>query len=253
MSRFVFFIFLFLLGKSGFSLDHKHEKWDRLLKTYVTKSGFVDYKKLQKDAKTPQHTFLPYLKELEGVTQKEYEAFSRHEKMAFLINAYNAFTLKLIIDHYPVKSIRKIGGFFTKPWDMEFFSLLGGTITSLDPIEHEVLRPQFKDYRIHAAVNCASISCPLLRAEAYVASRLNEQLEEQMRIWLADSSKNAFDPKTGRVSLSKIFDWYEEDFVKYGGGVVGVLKKYGPASSKEALKKHKSIEYLDYDWGLNGA
>ena len=171
--------------------------------------------------------------------------------MAFLINSYNAFTVKLVIDHYPVASIKKIGGMFTNPWGIEFFSLLEGRIKALDPIEHGNLRPKFKDYRIHAAVNCASVSCPPLRHEAYVGDRLDGQLEEQMRVWLADNTRNDFDGVNVTVKISKIFEWYKEDFDNWSEGVTSVLAKYAPTAAKAVLSKKPVIEYLDYDWALS--
>jgi hypothetical protein len=155
------------------------------------------------------------------------------------------------VDNYPVASIRDIGGFLKKPWSIEFFNLLDGKAKTLDTIEHQLLRPVYKDIRIHAAVNCASISCPQLRGEAYSGARLNEQLEAQMRLWLADANRNQFAAASGDVKISKIFDWYVQDFVAWGGGVREVLTRYGPPEAKAALSRASTIGYLDYNWQLN--
>jgi hypothetical protein len=248
------FLSFTLFTSMAFSFEQTHKKWTEVLKNYQTPKGLIKYEKLKKDsAEKKDHPFNTYLSDLESVSFKSYESFSKEEKMAFLINAYNALTVKLIIDNYPVASIKKIGGWFTKPWSIEFFSLLDGKIKALDPIEHEWLRPNFKDYRIHAAVNCASASCPPLRNEAFVAKTLNKQLDSQMLAWLKDQSRNQVSTKSKTWSVSKIFDWYESDFEKWGGGVPKVINKYLKTPLEpEALSKVK-LKYLSYDWSLNEA
>lgn len=238
----------------AFSFEQNHQKWTDVLKKYQTPKGLVKYEKLKKDtAENKDHPFNSYISDLQGVSFKNYNTFSKDEKMAFLINAYNALTIKLIIDNHPVASIKKIGGWFTKPWSIEFFSLLGGKIKALDPIEHKWIRPKFKDYRIHAAVNCASASCPPLRNEAFVAERLNEQLDDQMKAWIEDSNRNQVSSQSKTWSVSKIFDWYESDFEKWGGGVTKVINKHlEKPLETEALSKVK-LKYLPYDWSLNEA
>lgn len=238
------------LPTQSFAFDHTHAKWTKVLKEYQNAQGLVKYKKLKADAtKEKSHPFNAYLSEIQAVKYTEYKGWQKNEQKAFLMNSYNALTVKLIVNHYPVKSIKDIGGFFGKPWGVEFFSLLDGKIKSLDPIEHKWLRPQFKDFRIHAAVNCASISCPPLRNEAFVASRLDAQLDDQMQAWLQDSSRNQLEGK--ELKVSKIFDWYGDDFEKWGGGVVQVIKKY--AGSERTIASEVEVDYLDYDWGLNEA
>ncbi|MCB0363217.1 MAG: DUF547 domain-containing protein, partial [Bdellovibrionales bacterium] len=179
------------------------------------------------------------------------EKWDSKQKMAFLINAYNALTVKLILDHYPVKSIKKIGSFFSNPCKLEFFKLLDGKISSLDPIEHVWLRPKYKDYRIHAAVNCASISCPQLRNEAFIAERLEEQLNEQMGLWLQDKNRNEIEIKDKTFRASKIFDWYKDDFQSWGGGIWNVLKKHLKSSKLPQDIDSFEIDYLEYNWDLN--
>ena len=242
------------LGASqGMAFDKTHASWTALLSQYQTADGRVKYAQLKKDATAATHPFNLYLKEVQAIKMAEYKTWPKGDQMAFLINSYNALTIKLIVDNYPVTSIKKIGGVFSKPWGIEFFSLLDDSIKALDPIEHKTLRPQFKDFRIHGAVNCASASCPPLRHEAFVGDRLDVQLDEQMRVWLADTSRNQFDGKTGELKISKIFDWYKDDFENWGGGVKTVLKKYAPASAQAAFAKNGEISYLEYDWSLNEA
>ena len=247
---------LLMLGflSSAWSLDHSHAVWTKVLKSYQTPDGLVKYKQLKADvAANKDHLFLGYLSSIQSVTFKDYEGYTKSQKMAFLINAYNALTIKLIIDKYPVKTIKDIGGFFTKPWSVEFFSLLDGKIKSLDPIEHKWLRPNFKDFRIHAAVNCASISCPPLRNEAFVAERLDQQLDGQMRAWLGDKTRNQISSSKKTWKVSKIFDWYESDFKKWGGGVAKSIAKYMKAPPADKALEDIDIEYMDYNWNLNEA
>jgi hypothetical protein len=249
---------LFLWTSLAHGFDHTHALWSTVLQKYRTDQGLVYYSQLKADLSNPRHEFLAYLDALQKVPANEYLAWSKPNQMAFLLNAYNAFTIKLIIDHYPLTSITDIGGWFwkitKKPWKLEFFTLLGGKIKSLDPIEQDYLRSAtFQDYRIHAALNCASYSCPLLRSEPYVGERLDSQLDEQMKLWFSDKERNRFDSTKKTFYLSKIFDWYQEDFDKWGGGVREVVKKYAPEPIKPLLLPAFTIEYLEYNWDLNEA
>jgi hypothetical protein len=246
----LFFILFF--NSQVFAFDQSHKNWDQVLKNYQNSNGLINYKKLKSDLNTDvNNNFNAYLKEIQSVSQKDFDQFSKQEQMAFLINSYNALTVKLILDHYPVKSIKKIGGWLTKPWSVEFFSLLDGKIKSLDPIEHKMLRPLYKDFRIHSAVNCASISCPPLRNEAYLALKLDKQLDDQMRLWLKDKNRNQINSKSKLWKVSKIFDWYKDDFNQWGGGVNNAINKYlKPSLGPEKLKQIQ-IEFLDYNWDLN--
>ncbi len=245
-------LILTCFSMSSYAFDQTHDKWTEVLKKYQNAQGLVNYKKLKSDiAHDKMNPFNLYLTELQSVPHTDYEKWSKDEKKAFLINAYNALTFKLIVDNYPVASIKKIGGFFTKPWSIEFFSLLDGKIKKLDPIEQDWLRSKFKDFRIHAAVNCASISCPPLRHEAFVANRLDAQLDDQMKTWLKDRTRNQIDVKLKLVKISKIFDWYNKDFVDWGGGPLNVIAKYStPPIPHETVDQIK-VEYLDYNWELN--
>lgn len=246
-------IFFTFAGNLKFdAFDQTHANFSQVLQDYQNEKGLVNYKKLKGDLKGHlQHPFLNYLKEIQSVSLETFNSWTNQERMAFLINSYNALTIKLIVDNYPVVSIKKIGGFFTKAWDIQFFSLLEGKIRSLDAIEHTWLRPVYKDYRIHAAVNCASLSCPLLRHTPYIGKNISEQLDEQMRLWINNPNLNHYDQQNKTLKVSKIFDWYKTDFDKWGDGALKVINKYlTPALSAENLAQLK-LKYFDYNWGLN--
>ena len=231
--------------------DHDHKVWTEVLKNFVIVNGAaskVNYKAL----KASPDQLNQYLTTLSGVSSADYKAYSDKQKIAFLINAYNAFTLKLIIKNYPVKSIKDIGGLFSSPWKKEFFKLFGKDMY-LDKIEHKILRKKFNEPRIHFAVNCASIGCPALRGEAFTAEKLDDQLNEQAKLFLMDKSRNSFDQKKKELTLSKIFKWFDDDFEKNGSTVPKFVARY--MTEDEALQKeianYKVDDYSDYDWGLN--
>lgn len=224
---------------NAYAFDHTHESWDKVLKANTKRvEGQVlfNYQALSKDKKA----FNSYLKNLESVSKEDFLTFTNKQKLAFWINAYNAYTVQLILKDYPVKSIKDIGSFFSSPWKKNFIILLGKKM-SLDDIEHGTIRKQFKEPRIHFAVNCASIGCPSLLEEAFIADQLNEQLDKATKLFLTNKKKNYVKGHT--YYLSKIFDWYEEDFIKYSNGVKNFVSKY--------LGRADDIEYLDYDWKLN--
>ncbi len=243
------------------AFDHQHTQWNQLLKIHVQwidngVASQVDYEGLHRENAALEN----YLKNLSEVTEDEFVQWSQERQLAFLTNAYNAFTVKLILDHWPVKSIRDIGGLFKNPWKMEFFTLLGES-RHLDWIEHEVIREpeRFDEPRIHFAVNCAAIGCPALRAEAYVGDRLDNQLEDQTRRFLSDASRNRY--RDGRLELSSIFKWYREDFQRGWQGIDSLAEFIAPYADilgapplTKDRNNHKMMEirFLDYDWALNG-
>ena len=219
-----------------------HSLYAGLLKKYVT-SSVVNYKGFKNnEAKLDQ-----YLKVLEGVDTK---ALSRDEQFAFYINAYNAWTIKLILTGYPgVKSIKNLGSFFSSPWKKKICRI-DGEVISLDRIEHEILRPRFKDPRVHFAINCAARSCPPLRSDPYNGAILDQQLDEMASAFINDPSRNRLEGST--LYVSKIFDWFEEDFNR---DIPGFFSKYAKGDLKEQLEVNKEkikAKYLDYDWSLNG-
>jgi hypothetical protein len=220
-----------------------HSAFDKLLKKHVSAKGLVDYKGFKAD----ETVFNQYL----AVLSKNPPGSSapKNEQMAYWINAYNAFTIRLILDHYPVQSIKDIGSkikipFVTTPWAAKFFSI-GGEKMSLDNIEHGILRKKFDDPRIHFALVCASLSCPRLRNEAYSAAQLEKQLDDQGRDFLNNPAKN----KVGKAEaqLSKYFDWYKGDWQKNGQSVAKWVNRYSTTKMDDKAK----ITYLDYNWSLN--
>ncbi len=219
-----------------------HEAWTKLLKKYVNSDGLVNYKGFIKDIKELD----AYLSTI--TNNPPNDTWSKNEQLAYWFNAYNAFTVKLITMHYPVSGIKKIGPdvqviFINTPWDKNFFKI-GNDKFSLNDIEHKTLRKKFTEPRMHFALNCASMSCPKLRDEAYEADKLDKQLDEQARAFLADKSKNIITPD--KVQISKIFSWYGKDFTKTGGKI-DFLNKYAPVK----INRNADIDYLDYDWNLN--
>lgn len=216
-----------------------HQSWTELLNEHVSEDGKVNYIGFTSDS-------VRLKKYLSLVSDHPPgKNWSSGEKLAYWINAYNAFTVKLILDHYPVKSIKDIGGNVTminSAWDIKFFKI-GGIDFDLNTIEHEIIRKQFEEPRIHFAINCASISCPKLRAEAYEAAELDEQLNDQVSTFLNDTSKNKLSAEHSK--LSQLFDWFEGDFLK-NGNLTSFIKTYRPDYNEE-----NSIEYLDYNWDLN--
>lgn len=243
---FVLFIGLALIGSCQESLafDQAHRGWGEILKTY-TEDGFVDYSALKESGGGLES----YLKAVENVSNDEYTGWSKDEKAAFWINAYNAFTIHTIIDHYPKKSIKKI----PNVWDEKRFATLGQK-WSLNQIEHEILRKEFSEPRIHFALVCASLGCPTLKDEPYTASDLNSQLDSQVRDFLADTAKARYDEKKDTLWLSPIFKWYREDFEKAGGIIVFLQTKgkhYLPPDIEGKVNPRTKISWLGYDWGLN--
>ncbi len=220
-----------------------HSAFDRLLRQHVNAKGLVNYKGF----KTDEKEFNQYLAQLSK--NPPTAAWSRPDQIAYWINAYNAYTICLILNHYPVKSIKDIGSkiqipFVTTPWAAEFIAI-GGKKMSLDDIEHGTLRKQYDDPRIHFALVCASISCPRLRPEAYTAAKLDRQLDEQGRDFLNDPAKNSVGQTSAQ--LSKYFDWYKGDWNKNGQSVVKWVNKY--ATTK--LDAGARITFQDYNWNLN--
>ena len=236
------------------AFDHRHEAWTAILKTHVRGDRF-DYAALKKDRAALDR----YLRSLEAVTREQHDAWTREQRYAYWIDVYNAYTVSLVAEKHPVDSIKDIGSLFTEVWDLELVPLkhlfpeAKGAKLTLNDVEHRILRPGFRDARVHAAVNCASIGCPPLRAEAFVAEKLDAQLDEQVRLWLADPARTRYDRAKGRVEVSKIFDWFEEDFVRDAGSVQAWVAKYAPPAEADWIRSAKklAIAYRDYSWKLN--
>ena len=255
----VVFLWLFSPTVEG-AFDHSHVQWDALTKKHVVwlpggHASQVDYSGF----KAERQELKSYLDGLSAVTQSEYDGWTKPDKLAFLINAYNAYTVELILTGYPkIKSIKELGSLITSPWKKRFFSLLGKP-RALDDVEHGMIRATgvFDEPRIHMAANCASIGCPALRSEAYVAGKLDAQLEDSVVRFLSDRSRNRFKPQNGRLEVSKIFDWYGKDFAAKSGSVEAWLAQYAdkladePRDQQTIRDRKAKLEFLDYDWALN--
>jgi len=225
------------------SIPPSHEQWTELLSRHVKEDGLVDYRGFQSD----RNQLDSYLETLSKI-HPDPERWSQDEQIAFWINAYNAFTIDLVLKHYPLESIKDIGSaiqipFINTPWDIKFIEI-GNEKMDLNHIEHGILRKKFNEPRIHFAINCASISCPRLRKEAYTALQLEEQLNQQARDFLNDHSKNVI--QRNQVSISKIFKWFKGDFTTQGS-----LLDYLNAYAETSIDEDADIDYLEYDWRLN--
>ncbi len=231
----------FSLGISGFAAAQPtHDQWTMLLEKHVNESGAVDYKGMAKDVALLD----AYLVVLQK-TRPDEKTWSNDAQLAYWINVYNAFTVKLILEHYPVKSIKDIaGGLFgiNTPWDIPFIHLQGKTF-SLNDIEHQIIRKKFNDPRIHFALVCAAKSCPPLRREAYQSVGLSQQLDDQGRRFLNDPAKNSI--TKSKAVLSPLFNWYSADFGE-NGSVTFWVNKYS-----SSLLTTQPIQYGEYDWSLN--
>jgi hypothetical protein len=234
--------------------DHDHALWTEVLAAHVEGDRF-DYRALAKD----RSKLDAYVAQLETVDAETLAGWNENQRHAFWINAYNAYTIQLVAAKYPLKSIKDIGGVLSSVWDRHFIPLNAlhpkgkDKRLSLNDIEHKILRPRFKDARVHAAVNCASQGCPPLRAEAFTAKGLDEQLDSQVRSWLADEKRNKFDRAKRTLQLSKIFDWWKDDFVRDEKSVRAYVAKYAPADVAAWLgeAENVTIRHLNYSWKLN--
>lgn len=247
------------------AFDHGHAAWTALLKKHVLplrggQASQVRYAGFAQD----RPALKAYLDSLSAISEAAFNGFSKPQQMAFLINAYNAFTVELILTRWPkLVSIKDLGSFLQSPWKPKWVPLLGGKL-SLDDIEHEKLRQRgrYDDPRVHFAVNCASIGCPALREEAFSADRLDTQLDEQAQRFMSDRSRNRYDAARGRLEVSKIFDWFSEDFRLGHRGITSLaafLARYAelladaPADRALVRAQKAEVDFLDYDWKLNGA
>ncbi|CAN7397028.1 MULTISPECIES: DUF547 domain-containing protein [unclassified Variovorax] len=243
--------------------DHAHAAWTSLLRKHVVllrggAASRVHYSGFASDRAALKR----YLDELSTVTESAFSGFGKPQQQAFLLNAYNAFTVELVLTKYRgLKTIKDLGNLLSSPWTPKWIPLLG-TSVSLDDIEHEMLRARgrYDDPRVHFALNCASIGCPMLREEAYVAERLDAQLEQQTRRFLSDRARNRFNEQRDRIELSKVFDWYGADsrLGHHGiGSLTDLAARYAelPADSpahRERIRGGKvGIVFIDYDWALN--
>lgn len=233
--------------------DGTFQLYTAVLQDYV-KDGLVDYRDLCQDAR------LDTVIDRFAHTDPD-QLQSTNEQLAFWINAYNAYTLKVICDNYPVDSINDlhfggliIGQILHKTVWHKDFVVINGDRTTLNHIEHDIIRPKFKHPRIHFALVCAAMSCPPLRPEAYTGAKLDRQLDHQARIFLNDRAKNEFDVAKKQAHISKIFDWYGKDFGKNQAEILLYLAQYLPEDVAQAIRAHPEqwdVDYKHYDWSLN--
>jgi hypothetical protein len=249
----------------AFAFDHSHKAWDDLLKKHVKyvqngNASRVDYAGFAKD----RAQLKAVLDDYEKVTKPQFEAWTKPQQQAFLINDYNALTVEKILRRYPgIKSIRDYGSVFGNPWKDKFFTLFGQP-ASLDFIEHETLRKDgaYDEPRVHVAVVCASIGCPMLRSDAFTADKVEAQMEDAMMRFLSDRTRNRYNPQTKKLEVSKIFDWYGKDFERGHKGFAtlkGTMARYADLladkpEDRAAVRGEKAdLVFLDYDWSLNDA
>jgi len=261
MKKIVLTLLLLMVSLSVQAADFKHDIWDALLKKHVIPidqgvATQVDYSGFLRD----RALLKGYLGSLEEVSQSTFESWQKSEQLAFLINAYNAWTVEFILTEYPgLKSIKELGSWIQSPWKKSFIPLLGET-RSLDDIEHGLIRAKnrYQEPRIHFAVNCASIGCPALAPRAYLGEHISTQLDEATRLFLSDRSRNRLTGDT--LYVSKIFDWYREDFERGWGGFTSLEQFFVTYSNPLGLtdgdirrlqSKDIDIEFLEYDWRLN--
>jgi hypothetical protein len=230
------------LGQNN-SHPPSHQLFDELLKKHVTPKGMVNYKGFIQD-KTKLEKYLDLLSN----NAPDRKTWSKNEQLAYWINAYNAFTIKLIVDNYPVKSIKDLDPKVSIPlvntvWHIKFFKI-GGQDASLDEIEHKILRKEFEEPRIHFAINCASISCPKLLNEAFRSDIIDYQLDKVAKSFINDPSQNKITPN--KIEISQIFSWFKGDFTK-NGSLIDYLNQY----SSVKISSNAKISHLNYDWSLN--
>ncbi len=232
-------ILVLVLASRVFAFDHSHAQFQSVLDKYV-KDGRVNYAGLLND----RTELDAYVASIGEISFEQYRAFTKSEKLALMINLYNAAAIQFVLDHWPIESIQDVGGLFSSPWNMKFVKLFGRE-ASLGMIEHDILRADFKEPRIHFAIVGASLGGPILRSDVYVDTKLTQQLAEQERAFLTGRPKDNR-LENGVLYISPMFKWYKEDFDD-NEGVRTLFQIYFPD-----VKVDTRIEYTEYDWGLNG-
>jgi hypothetical protein len=232
-----------LKGQEPF--DQNHARFAVVLKEYL-KGDRVDYQSLKENSAQLQG----YLDQMSEVSQVAFKAWSRNDQLAYLFNLYNAQTLQLILDHYPLNSIRDIGHIFSGPWDQQVVRLFGAR-RSLDYLEHGVIRKHYAEPRTHFALVCAAKGCPPLRDEPYLGRRLERQLEEQGKRFMGTSEKNRIDHEEKKIYLSPIFKWFKKDFLDQAEDLIGFIAPYVDEDEETLRSEGYKIAYTHYDWLLN--
>ncbi|AUC16396.1 hypothetical protein BTO06_15115 [Tenacibaculum sp. SZ-18] len=235
MKKFLLIINLFITV----TVSAQTSIFNGILSTHVDAKGNVNYNALKKDEAT-LNNYLAYLEKTSPSS-----SWSKNKQKAFWINAYNAYTIKLILNNYPVKSIMKIKEKEKSPWKIPF-AFVGGKPYTLDHIEHNILRKKLFDPRIHVGVNCASVSCPKLHNKAFTEANIDSELESLMKQFINDPKRNKLNKKS-TIHISEIFNWFKGDFT-IKGSVVDYINKY----ANEPVDADAKIHHLPYDWNLNG-
>lgn len=235
----LFALFSCVVSRAQTPSDTTHDRYNRLLQAFASEQG-VAYRDWSEQAGNVAE-LSRYIDDLEAL---DLELLTRSQRLAYWINLYNAATLELVLAHYPIRSIKKIGGILRSPWNLKVVTI-GGEALSLNQIENEIIRPRFNDPRILFALNCAAIGCPLLRGEAYQGWKLDAQLDDACRLALNDP--RWVELKGNKLKLTKIFDWYGADFGSDNDGKNKFITTYhnGPIPS------NAKISYRKYDWNLN--
>ena len=261
----IFLLWLFATASAFAQFDHTHAQWNTLLKKHVVlvdggKASQMRYAGMSAD----RAALKTYLDTLAKVSEADFKAFNKNQQLAFLINAYNANMVEKILLRYPnIKSVWDYGKLIGNPFKDNFINLFGRKMT-LDNIEHDTIRAKgvHDDPRIHFAVNCASIGCPMLREEAFVADRIDAQLDEQVTRFLSDKSRNRYSATSNALEVSEIFKWYAVDFTSGLKGIKSREQFFGKyanlltdnAEHQKIVRDGKAeIKHLDYNWGLNEA
>ena len=221
-----------LFGLNSFAQEFDYKNYGQFLKKYVSENGNVNYDKVNSNKPELELIVNQFIKNIPSTN------WSKNDKMAYYINLYNVFTIKTIIDNYPVKSIKDINNV----WDNDFI-LLGKKMYSLGDIEHKILR-KMGDPRVHFAINCASFSCPKINNDVYLDNKLDKQLDAAAREFINDNTKNVI--TKNELKLSNIFNWFADDF-KTQGTIIDFLNEY----SKTKIDKKAKIKFLEYNWALN--
>ena len=227
-----------------------HSPFSRLLQRYVDEDGNVDYAQLKAESDS---VLAPYLRQL---ATTDPSSLGREARLAFWLNAYNAYTLKLIVEHYPVQNIWAVTPGPAEPKDNSPFAIDVGTVAdtvrTLDEIEHEIIRERFDEPRIHFALVCAAASCPRLRREAYTGSSLEAQLDDQTRTFLHDDQKNRIPASDGQIQLNRILKWYGQDFGDSTDALQRFIAPYFEGEVRGRLSRAEyAVDFLPYDWALN--
>jgi hypothetical protein len=232
------------------SFDHTYVTWSALVDKHVT-AGVVDYTAIARESRA---LLDESVRALESVCTRDYDGWSRDERLAYWVNAYNIYTVRLIVENMPISSIQDLGIVKHTVWfrDVTAATPLHKPL-SLDAIEHQILRKEFEEPRIHFAIVCASQSCPRLVSTAYVPARLDEMLDDAARAFIRDETKNRYDANTHTMHLSSIFSWFEGDFTTGGRTLVEFVAPHLDEAVRAAVTQTTPrVAFLDYDWSLNG-